>query len=118
MNEELAKLGINTNVRGGETKTLCPMCSHTRKKQNDPCLSVNVDEGIWNCFNCGWSGCVKDNRMQNNSAFRAINHIKEQNATPYMPTPLKELSEGSIAFLEKRGISQEVAITISYNHWF
>ena len=110
MNEELAKLGINTNVRGGETKTLCPMCSHTRKKQNDPCLSVNVDEGIWNCFNCGWSGCVKDNRMQNNSAFRAINHIKEQNATPYTPTPLKELSEGSIAFLAKRGISEEVAI--------
>ena len=47
--------------------------------------------------------------MQNNNAFRVINHIKKENATPYMPTELSDLSKGSIAFLEKRGISEEVA---------
>ena len=109
MNDELSKFGIHTGARSGETKTLCPMCSHTRKKKNDPCLSVNVDEGIWNCFNCSWSGTTKDSRMQNNNAFRVINHIKKENATPYMPTDLSDLSGGSIAFLKKRGISEEVA---------
>ena len=56
----LKELGINLRVTGGQTKTKCPQCSHTRKSsnKNEPCLSVNVDEGIYNCHNCGWQGCV------------------------------------------------------------
>lgn len=38
--------------RKGEKKTLCPNCSHTRKKKTDPCLSVNFDKGVAHCFNC------------------------------------------------------------------
>ena len=40
-------------------KTTCPKCSASRKHKADPCLSVNVEEGIWNCHNCGWSGTAK-----------------------------------------------------------
>ena len=40
----------------GDRKTLCPQCSATRRKKNDPCLSVNGDTGVWHCHNCGWSG--------------------------------------------------------------
>ena len=52
----------------GDHKCLCPKCSHTRKKKNDPCLSVTIgpcqlkhgalpaDEAIWNCHNCEFSG--------------------------------------------------------------
>ena len=47
------------NVKGSQGKTLCPKCSHTRKKKTDPCLSVNINEGIWNCHNCGWNGSLK-----------------------------------------------------------
>ncbi len=44
----------------GDRKVICPQCSHTRKKKNDPCLSVNGETGMWKCHNCGWSGC-RDN---------------------------------------------------------
>jgi len=57
--QKLQDLGINLTANGGETKTTCPKCSHTRKNKSDKCLSVNIDEGVYNCHNCGWSGNVK-----------------------------------------------------------
>ena len=47
---KLQDYGINTKGRiAGQFKTTCPKCSHGRKKKSDPCLSVNIDEGVWNC---------------------------------------------------------------------
>lgn len=52
-----AKLGIETKGKvSGNIKTTCPKCSHTRKKKNDPCLSVNLTEGLYNCHNCDFKG--------------------------------------------------------------
>lgn len=52
--------GIDIAGRSGvEIKTLCPQCSAQRKKRNFPCLNVNTDRGIWNCWHCGWSGSLK-----------------------------------------------------------
>jgi len=42
-------------VRGRETgsrKTTCPVCSETRKKKKDPCLSVNFETGKAKCWHC------------------------------------------------------------------
>ena len=47
----------------GDRKTLCPQCSATRKKKNEPCLSVNGETGMWHGHNCGWSGC-RDRRTE------------------------------------------------------
>lgn len=47
-------------IHGGEWRTLCPQCSHTRKKNSDRCLSVNVTEGVWYCHHCGWKGGLSD----------------------------------------------------------
>lgn len=45
------------NFTLGQHRTLCPKCSHTRKKRNDPCLSVLVEDtgATWTCHNCNWS---------------------------------------------------------------
>lgn len=40
----------------GNVKTTCPQCSPTRRNSKDPCLSVNVSEGVWNCHHCDFSG--------------------------------------------------------------
>ena len=56
----ITELGIRGKRRamgGGNFKTLCPKCSHTRKHKSDPCLSVRVDNsgvGV-RCHNCGWT---------------------------------------------------------------
>jgi len=50
----LEKTGINLRgKKNGIIKIVCPKCSHLRKKKNDPCLSVNIDEGTYNCWNDG-----------------------------------------------------------------
>lgn len=41
---------------GPERKMPCPQCSPWRKKQEYPCLNVNVDTDMWHCWHCGWSG--------------------------------------------------------------
>lgn len=59
MHTALAALGIDLRGRtSGDLKTTCPQCSAGRKKPHDPCLSVNVGEGLYHCHNCGWAGKV------------------------------------------------------------
>lgn len=52
------KHGIDiSKQRGG--KMLCPKCSSTRKNKHDPCLSVDLKTGLYNCHNnCGFKGCA------------------------------------------------------------
>jgi len=98
--ELLEQLGINLNKVKTSGKVLCPKCSHTRKKKNDPCLSVNVDLGTYNCHNvgCDFSGGVATN--------------------PYEPKPKEYirppkfvnntgLSESMVNWFFKRGITQK-----------
>lgn len=55
----LESIGIPLkNKTAGEIKTICPKCSDSRKNKKDPCLSVNITEGVYNCHHCNWSGKV------------------------------------------------------------
>ena len=45
--EELKNLGIN--IKRSSNKTTCPKCSHTRKNKKDPCLSVDIENGLYHC---------------------------------------------------------------------
>lgn len=57
--DKLYDLGIKLRRRTGQEKTTCPKCSESRRNKKDPCLSVNITEGTFNCHNCGWKGNVK-----------------------------------------------------------
>ena len=54
-------LGIDTLGKSGAVKTLCPLCSHTRKPANvrEKCLSVDTLTGLYHCHNCGESGIAR-----------------------------------------------------------
>lgn len=55
----LESLGIDTRKIKGSGKTICPKCSHLRKKKTDPCLSVDINMGTYKCHNnCGFQGGV------------------------------------------------------------
>jgi len=63
--ESIVNAGIKLrDYRQGNQKTLCPQCSHTRKKKTDLCLSVtiNYDGAMWFCHNCGWTGGSKTSK--------------------------------------------------------
>ena len=38
----------------GSRKTLCPKCSHTRRKSLEKCLSIQTEGPVvsWLCFHC------------------------------------------------------------------
>lgn len=69
--EKISNLGIDlSKLRGSSGKIKCPQCSHTRKKKNDPCLSVNVSEGWWRCFNCDWHGSAREYSKKETKEYR------------------------------------------------
>ena len=96
-------LGID--VRGkssGEIKTVCPQCSPTRKKRSYPCLNVNIDKGMYNCWHCGWSGSIGKGNYMKPYASGTKNYRK-----PEFKAQL--LTENGMSYLAERGITPEVA---------
>lgn len=84
----------------GEKYVLCPECSHTRKKKNDKCLSVNGDKGTWYCHHCNWKGGLKNNTS---------NVYKPPVKKYKKPQPKKriDLSQNAIDWFADRKISKE-----------
>ena len=96
MIQQLQSLGINVRSgQHGNVKVPCPQCSHTRKHKSDPCLSVLIEEGIYNCHNCGWAGTAK--------VYKKKEYVKP-------PAELKHLSPNVIAWFETRGITNQTLL--------
>jgi twinkle protein len=106
------------DYRTGSYKTTCPMCSHTRKKKTDPCLSVTIagdDDVVFQCHNCSHSGgSPRGGRDERPTRQRKIYRQPARVPDPQRPDKM-------LAYFEKRGIS---AATITRagvyrtKHWF
>ncbi len=47
----------------GKIKTICPECQKgARKHKNDKSLSVNLDDGLYKCHYCNWSGSIENEK--------------------------------------------------------
>lgn len=98
---ELTELGIDLKGRmHGQIKTLCPKCSFSRKKSKEDCLSVNVDDGVYNCKNCGWKGSA----------------IARKYATPPPTNQLGGDSESIYAAFAERKINRETVDHFGVTH--
>lgn len=94
---DLISLGITLKRTSGSEKTVCPKCSSGRKNKKDPCLSVNIDTGVYNCHNCGYKG---------NVAFKK----KEVIYVKPIWTNNTQLSNKAVEYFKSRGIGQQVLI--------
>jgi twinkle protein len=93
--------GIDIGNRTGvEIKTTCPQCSSSRKKKNYPCLNVNTDKGLWNCWHCSWSGTLKGGEWQRPE-------IRKVYTRPAFVKTEKKVDELQ-AWFDTRGISADV----------
>lgn len=93
---KLMALGIPVKSSSGQTKTICPWCSHARKNKHEACLSVNITSGLYSCHNCGKSGGV------------AVSQKPEKIYTKPVWTNTTTLSDNIVEWFKKRGISQRV----------
>lgn len=85
--------------RSGIMKTVCPECSHTRKKKTDPCLYVNISTGVAKCFNCESLAFSEDNKGK--SEKKAFRQLSQELTIQY--------SDAMIKWLTSRGISENTA---------
>jgi len=87
----------------GNVKTTCPQCSHSRRKQSSPCLSVNLDEGVWNCWHCGWKGTLKAGAEK--AELKPKNLVK-----PAYDFSKLGLTPKVLEYFKGRGISEKVLV--------
>jgi twinkle protein len=102
-------LGIDTRGKTtGQVKTLCPRCSHTRRNKRDRCLSVNLDEGLYHCHHCDWSGTVNDRRDAYGTPPRPRRETPPAYTKPEYPPQDGALDPAATEWLAGRGITPEV----------
>lgn len=95
--------GISVRGSSGQEYTTCPQCSQDRKKRKAKCLSVNVQEGVWLCHHCGWSGSL----LQGGERAKRLHWQKPTYRKPSVEN-VTRMSEGARLWLNKRGITDEV----------
>jgi len=93
---EKYNISIPNGKTTGEVVTLCPQCSHNRKKKTDKCLGVNLDKKVWRCNHCGWAGALPTERDEK----IVYQKPKWSNIT--------KLSDNVVKWFEARGIRQSV----------
>ena len=105
-----ATLRIDTRGRAsGEVKTLCPMCSASRKHKRDKCLSVNLSEGVYKCHNnCGFAG--KAERVDKPKMYFNVWERRPRSYTKpaYRPLEAAQPADKLLAWFASRGIPAEV----------
>lgn len=95
-------ISVDGKRTGPEIKTICPQCSHARKKKNYPCLNVNLEKEVWNCWHCGWGGSLKQGVTDpSNITQKKKNYVKPA----FKHT---DLPQNVIDWFKKRGISETV----------
>jgi twinkle protein len=101
--KDYADYGIDTRGKAsGEVKTTCARCSASRKKHKYPCLNVNVDKGVWNCWHCGWSGSL---RSGEESASTPPSRPRVYRPPTFRPTALPA---DIVAWFARRGIPETI----------
>lgn len=99
MKQEFNKIGINAKNNPVQQKVKCPKCYEIGKEHpNDPCLSINIDSGLYNCHKCSWNGCVKPNEYIS----QRVKYEKPKTVN------LKSLNTKGRKYLNNRGITDEV----------
>ena len=99
MMNQWQQLGIEYR-EAGQCKAMCTNCPKVGKRQEDS-LSVNYDEGVYNCHKCGFSGSIRTSQNPHKQ-YVSQKIIKKQGE--YKPAILNDLSGGSIEFFKSRGI--------------
>ena len=110
--KDFAEFGIEIPYgrRSGKIKTICPKCHDQRSNKRDKSLSVDLDNGVWHCHYCQWSGTnevhVKDDWQQRST-------IRKQKKVYKLPTAQAteeqrhQVGAKALAWFASRGISEQ-----------
>ena len=104
MQNDILIRGAALRMGEGQHKAVCPICSPQRRKKGEKTLSLKVElnEILYNCWHCQASGVIAlEERFmparRENKVALAVQHKWD------------ELSENTISWLKKRGVSESTA---------
>lgn len=105
-----AELGIDLRGReSGILKTSCPSCSPTASNPNKTDLSVDIDTGVFRCWNdgsgCGFQGKVGLTTRSKSSREYAERAFARPDAERYRKS-LEPLPPEALLYMQDRGISE------------
>jgi len=87
--------GLQENAK----ESICPLCSHNRKKKNDKCAKLNWETGLGKCFHCNEIFQLHTFKKRENTIVKIFSKPTWKNNT--------ELSENVVKWFERRKISQQ-----------
>lgn len=80
----------------------CPLCSPSRRKPNDQCMSISrADDGavLYSCWHCTMSGVVRLSTFEREP-------YRNKNMSAVLASPLQKLGPIELAYLQSRGLSE------------
>jgi twinkle protein len=105
--QEFLNMGITPKGNNVEQKVICPKCVQLGKTNwKDTCLSINIQQGLYNCHKCGYHGKINENNnyMATNNQPTQVKRAYKKPSTDYMA----KLKDEGRKFLNDRGITDEV----------
>lgn len=123
MSVDYADLGIELPRYIGnrrDVKCYCPRCRHDRTNKHDRSLSVDVEEGRWNCHYCGWADYLENHNRDARDWVPAPRPAATKEAPAESPValtelpPVSQLHGAAERFVGERGLS---AIATRYGLW-
>jgi twinkle protein len=100
-------IDIPANRNSGQFKMACPRASShcNRKNWKDQCLSINMDEGLYNCQHCTgeFKGKVGEGKIETNYT------KKKEYQLPQRPN-ITKLSDKTLEYFTNRRITQDVLV--------
>lgn len=102
MINDFINLGIEPKGNRPQQKLICPNCIKLGKTNiKDTCLSIDLNDGLYNCHKCGWSGRVKsDNYFENLNYKKTYTRPTKNNMTT--------IKDNAVEFFKLRGIDKSV----------
>jgi twinkle protein len=102
INDFLA-IGIIPKTNRSSQKVVCPNCIKLGKTNiKDTCLSIDLNEGLYNCHKCSWSGKVGEKEFKRPEMIQSYKIPNKPNIT--------KLNDEALKYFESRGINQEVIL--------
>ncbi len=96
------------DARDGREYTVCPRCSHQRKKQRHECLTVWFETESWKCFQCGWYGSLaKGEENRSNPNYQRESRNEWRRPQPRKMVKIPTLEQEMYVWFAKRKISKE-----------
>lgn len=98
---KISKYNVYGFKEGTKTST-CPLCSHTRKKNKDKCLTLDWDRGLGKCWHC--EQIIQLHEYEKKKEIEVVEtHYKKPNTLLF-----RELKTSHREYLNSRGITDKV----------